>query len=76
MHLFMKRKHSFNEKEKQMKKLLLFLLDRSKERSTWLGVVSLAAALGMVLSPEQKEAIVTAGIALAGMIAAFSKDPK
>ncbi len=57
-----------------MKKIILFILDRSKERSTWLGFISLVAALGMVLSPEQKEAIVTAGVAIAGAVATFSKD--
>lgn len=57
----------------QMKKILRFIAERMQERSTWLGLISLATALGMALSPEQKESIVTAGIAIAGAVAAFSK---
>ncbi|TVQ82149.1 MAG: hypothetical protein EA357_10660 [Micavibrio sp.] len=57
-----------------LKKLLKFIAGRIRERSTWLGLVSLAAALGLALSPEQKEAIVSAGMALAGLIAALTKD--
>ncbi len=57
-----------------LKKLLKFIAARIRERSTWLGLVSLAAALGLALSPEQKEAIVSAGMALAGLIAALTKD--
>ena len=58
----------------QIKKILGFIAERMQERSTWLGLISLATALGMALSPEQKESIVTAGIAIAGAVAAFSKD--
>ena len=57
-----------------MKQVITFILDRSKERSTWLGLISLIAAFGVVFSPEQKEAIVTAGMALVGVVATFSKD--
>ena len=57
-----------------MKNVLNYALARLKERSTWLGLISLAAALGLLLSPEQKEAIIAAGMALAGLLSAFTRD--
>jgi hypothetical protein len=63
-----------SEKEKNMKKLLQFILDRGRERSTWLGIVSLATALGVVVTPAQSDAIIAAGIAIAGLLAVFTKD--
>lgn len=48
-----------------------WLLDRLKERSTWLGVTAIVTSLGLILSPEQVNAIVAAGIAFAGLIAAL-----
>ncbi len=57
-----------------MKNLLPYILARAKERSTWLGIVSILTALGLLLSPEQKEAVISSGMAAAGLIAAFSKD--
>ena len=57
-----------------MKKILKFALERAKERSTWLGMISLLTAVGVALSPEQIEAIATAGIAVAGGVAVFTKD--
>lgn len=58
-----------------MKKLLQFIIDRTIERSTWLGIVSILTALGLVLNPEQQNAIVSAGMAAAGLIAALTRDP-
>ncbi len=57
-----------------MKNILNYLLTRLKERSTWLGMISLVAAMGVSLSPDQSQAIVTAGVGLAGVIAVFTKD--
>lgn len=59
-----------------MKKFLSFILARAKERSTWLGVVSIATALGIALSDFQTEAVIAAGMSLAGVIAAFTGDKK
>lgn len=55
-------------------KILTFLLDRLKERSTWVGFTSVATAVGITFSPEQMGAIVTAGVAVSGLIVAFTKD--
>lgn len=57
-----------------MKNLLYFLLSRAKERSTWLGLISLATALGLTLSDVQSEAIIAAGMSLAGLLAVFTVD--
>ncbi len=53
---------------------IAYLTSRAKERSTWLGLTSLFVALGLTLSPEQTESVIALGMALAGLIAAFSKD--
>lgn len=50
-----------------------FFLDRLKERSTWLGLIAFASAIGIGVSPEQSEAIATAGAAVAGLVGVFTK---
>lgn len=57
-----------------MNKIAAYLIARAKERSTWLGLISLATALGLVLEPVQQDAVVAAGMALAGLVAAFTRD--
>lgn len=57
-----------------MKKFVTFLLDRSKERSSWVGLTAFLSAVGLALSPEQQEAIIVAGVAVAGLISVFTKD--
>lgn len=57
-----------------MKKILRFLLSRAYERSTWLGIVSIATALGLTLTELQSEAVIAAGMSVAGVIAAFTGD--
>lgn len=47
--------------------------DRLKERSTWLGLISLAAAVGITLQPDQVDAIIAAGMAVGGLVAAFTR---
>ncbi len=56
--------------------IIEFLLLRLRERSTWLGLISLATAAGLVLSQTQQEAIIAAGSALAGLVAALTPDKK
>lgn len=50
-----------------------YVLDRLKESSTWRGLILIAAAAGLKLHPEQADAIVAAGLALAGAINVFRK---
>ena len=57
-----------------MKQLTDYLIARAKERSTWLGLISLATALGLVLSPAQQDAVIAAGMAAAGLIGALTRD--
>lgn len=51
-----------------------WLLRRLREPSTWRGLVWLATVAGLSLRPEQAEAIVTAGMALAGLLGVFTTD--
>ena len=51
-----------------------YLISRALEPSTWRGLVLIASALGAALSPDQKEAIVTGGLLLAGLIGAAVPD--
>ena len=43
------------------------------EASTWRGLVLLATAAGLQLDQDQREAIVSAGLALSGLIGVFWK---
>lgn len=51
-----------------------WLLRRLREPSTWRGMVWLATVAGLSLRPDQAEAIVTAGMALAGLLGVFLAD--
>ena len=53
-----------------------WVLDRFKERSTWIGIISIITAAGVVITPEQIEGITTAGVAIVGAILTFTKDAK
>lgn len=49
-----------------------YLIARLKEPTTWRGLVLLLTSLGLSLSSEQSDVIVTAGLALAGLIGVFA----
>ena len=51
-----------------------YLLARAGEPSTWRGLILVATAADTVLSEDQKEAIVTLGLFLAGAIGALFPD--
>lgn len=51
-----------------------WLLARLREPSTWRGLVWLATVAGLSLRPDQAEAIVAAGMALAGLLGVFLSD--
>jgi len=55
-------------------RLYKWVLERARERSTWLGLITLLTVLGVNVSSAQQEAVVTAGVALAGAVMAFSRD--
>jgi len=51
-----------------------WILERAKERSTWMGLFSLVGAVGWAVTPENKEIIITAAVAVVAAIAAMTKD--
>lgn len=53
-----------------------YIINRAKERSTWLGIVAFATGAGFALSPEQAEAVASFGAAAGGIIAALWPDPE
>lgn len=57
-----------------LKTFLSYVLARLRERSTWLGLISLATALGIAVSENQQEAVIAAGSAVAGLVAALVPD--
>lgn len=54
--------------------MLDFILERGKEASTWRGLVALATAVGLAVSPELEAAIVATGLAIIGLIGVLAKD--
>jgi len=55
-------------------KIAKWLIDRLKERSTWVGIAAALTAAGVAIEPALSEAIITAGVALAGVAAVVTKD--
>ena len=49
-------------------KALHYILDRLSESSTWRGLIFCACALGLQLSPQLQESILTAALSLVGVI--------
>ncbi len=54
--------------------MLDFILERGKEASTWRGLVALATAVGISVSPELSEALIALGLALIGILGVLTKD--
>lgn len=51
-----------------------YFLARAKEPSTWRGAILFLTAIGVPIAPAMSEAIVTAGLGLAGLIGMISSD--
>jgi hypothetical protein len=51
-----------------------YLLDRLKEASTWRGITLLLTAIGVPLAPGVADMIISAGLAVAGLIGALTPD--
>ncbi len=51
-----------------------WIIARLREKSTWLGLVSLLGAAGLAISPELSASIVTAGLAIGGLVATVKKE--
>ena len=54
--------------------MLDYLLERLREASTWRGFTMLLTSVGIALNPEEIAAIVTAGVAVAGLIGVLTSD--
>lgn len=53
-----------------------WILDRLKERSTWVSIITLASMAGLKLSPELREQIITGAVTLVSIIFAVTADYK
>jgi hypothetical protein len=53
-----------------------YILDRAREPSTWRGAILFLTAIGVPIAPQLAEAIVTAGLGLAGLIGILTPDSK
>ena len=51
-----------------------WFIARLKEPSTWRGIVWILTVLGLSLRPDQTEAIIAVGMALAGLLGVFLAD--
>ena len=51
-----------------------YFLARAKEPSTWRGAILFLTAIGVPIAPAMTEAIVTAGLGLAGLIGMITAD--
>ena len=54
-------------------KIVNILLQRLSENSTWRGLILIATAVGVKIEPELQEAILVAGLGLAGLINVIRK---
>ena len=51
-----------------------YIINRLKEASTWRGIALLLTAFGVQVAPEVQEAVITAGIAVAGAVGVMFPD--
>lgn len=51
-----------------------WILNRLKERSTWLGLTALATIVGVNLTEEQKNLIIEGGLIISSLIMTFTAD--
>lgn len=56
-----------------MKNIISVIFERLTENSTWRGLILLSTALGLRLEPELQTQIISAGLALVGVINVIRK---
>jgi len=56
--------------------VLAWVEARMAEPTTWRGLIGLAAAAGVTVSPHNAAVILAAGMGIAGFIGVVTKDPK
>ena len=50
------------------------LLEHLKQESTWRGLIAIAMAFGLTITPDQQNAILAAGLAVIGLINTVKRD--
>lgn len=58
------------------RKAAAYALARLKERSTWLGLMSVLTAAGVHISPEMQPYVLEIVLGAAGLVAVIAKDKK
>lgn len=53
-----------------------YFTERLAEPSTWRGILAFLTGCGIAFSPEQAAAITAGGLAMIGLVGAFTKDKK
>ena len=51
-----------------------YILDRAREPSTWRGAILFLTAIGVPIAPAMADAVVTAGLGIAGLLGMLTKD--
>ena len=51
-----------------------YLLERMREPSTWRGIIMLLTAIGVPVAPAMADAIISVGLAVAGLIGVATSD--
>lgn len=51
-----------------------YIINRAKEPSTWRGLILVLTAVGVPIAPAMAEAIVSVGLAVAGLIGVVTPD--
>lgn len=59
---------------KALQRIGQFLLARAQESATWRGLTLIVTAFGVNIAPEKQEAIITAGLLIAGLLGAAFPD--
>ena len=54
--------------------MIKYILERLNETSTWRGGISILTGLGVKLRPDLAESIISAGLALMGMVNVLRKE--
>jgi len=59
-----------------MKNVFKYIMNRAKERSTYIGLFSVLGAFGAGINPDMAEAIIGAGVGLSGLVSVLVPDRK
>ena len=51
-----------------------YMIERMKEPSTWRGIIMLLTAIGVPVAPAMADAIISVGLAVAGLIGVATPD--